>query len=60
MAKQQPMYFVQKGNEKFNKDEEDEYMINDKCGKNIFKLVEKVTELIQSSKNEVLERALKQ
>lgn len=54
------MYFVQKGNEKFNKDEEDEYMINDKCGKNIFKLVEKVTELIQSSKNEVLERALKQ
>lgn len=35
-------------------------MITDKCGKNIFKLIEKITELVMGSNNEVLEKALKQ
>jgi len=30
VAKKQPMYFVQKGNEKYKSEEEDEYLIADK------------------------------
>jgi hypothetical protein len=60
VAKHQPMYFVQKGNEKYSKEEEEEFMVVDKCGRNIVSLVEKLTDLILASKSEALEQALKQ
>ena len=42
IAKHQPMYFVQKGNEKFKKEEEEEFLIGEKSAKNLLALVEKL------------------
>ncbi len=39
IAKKQPMYFVQKGNEKFSPEGEHDFLVTDKSGKNILTLI---------------------
>ena len=60
VAKKQPMYFVQKGNEKYNAEEEEDFIIADKESKNILGLIEKSIDLLMSTRSETLCMAVKQ
>ena len=60
IAKKQPMYLVQKGNEKYSPEEEHDFLVTDKSGKNIMTLVERAVDLILSAKSDTLNLNLKQ
>lgn len=54
------MYLVQKGNEKYSPEEEHDFLVTDKSGKNIMALVERAVDLILSAKSDTLNLNLKQ
>ena len=54
------MYFVQKGNEKYKAEEEEEFIIADKESKNILGLIDKCIDLMISTHSETLCLAVKQ
>jgi hypothetical protein len=60
IARKQPMYFVQKGNEKYKPEEEEEFLVADKSSKNIMQLVDKITDLILAAKSDPLTLTAKQ
>lgn len=60
VARKQPMYLVQKGNEKYNAEEENQFLVLEKSSKNILQLIEKTIELMLSAKSEALTLAVKQ